>query len=41
MSTNDQGYEMHKGPQIYNANLYESLKVARELWYLLNNYGCK
>lgn len=26
---------------IYNANLYESLKVARELWYLLDAYGCK
>lgn len=41
MNTNDQGYEMRKGPQIYNADLQESLKVARKLWYLLDAYGCK
>lgn len=41
MNANDQSYKMHKKPQIYNANVYESLKVARELWYLLNAYGCK
>lgn len=29
---------MYKGLQIYNTNLYERQKVARELRYLLNAY---